>query len=147
MSLSLLLQPCPTCLVRLIWMVLKTGGRWPYNCCFVGCCSQDFLNIARSILVQLPSNFFSLRFVSVYVVHPYSRSDTTAAWKKFRFILSDRSYIYIYIYIYIYRYKRKKTITSALTRVYIYIYIHVCVCLCLCVCVSVNPILSATSKI
>ena len=34
MSLSLLLQQCLTCLVRLIWMVLKIGGRWQYNCYF-----------------------------------------------------------------------------------------------------------------
>ena len=40
---------------------------------------------------QLPSCFFSSRFVSVQVVHPYSSIDPTAAWKKLRFILSDRS--------------------------------------------------------
>ena len=39
----------------------------------------------------LPSSFFSRRFVSVQVVHPYSSIDTTAAWKKLRFILSVRS--------------------------------------------------------
>ena len=38
MSSSLLLQPCPACLVRLIWVVFVTGGRWPYSWCFVGCC-------------------------------------------------------------------------------------------------------------
>ena len=32
-----------------------------------------------------------MRLVSVYVVHPYSSIDTTAAWKKLRFILSVRS--------------------------------------------------------
>ena len=31
-----------------------------------------------------------MRFVSVYVVHLYSSMDMTAAWKKLRFILSDR---------------------------------------------------------
>ena len=36
----------------------------------------------------MPSNFFSSRFVSVQVVHPYSSIDTTAAGKKLRFILS-----------------------------------------------------------
>ncbi len=34
---------------------------------------------------------FSIRLVSVRVVHPYSSIDTTAAWKKLRFILSVRS--------------------------------------------------------
>ena len=36
------------------------------------------------------SSFFSNRLVSVQVVHPYSSIDTTAAWKKLRFILSVR---------------------------------------------------------
>ena len=67
------------------------GGRWPYSCCFVGCCLQDLFNIARSILVLLPSSFFSVRLVSVHVLHPYSSIDTTAAWKKLRFILLVRS--------------------------------------------------------
>ena len=46
--------------------------------------------MTRSILVQFPSSFFSIRIVSVHVVHPYYRIDTTAAWKKLRFILSDK---------------------------------------------------------
>ena len=50
-SSSLLLQQCPACLVRLIFIVFVTGGRWTYSCCFVGCCLQDLFNIARSILV------------------------------------------------------------------------------------------------
>ena len=91
MSSSLLLQQCPACLVRLTWIVFVIGGRWPYSWCLVGCCCQDLFRIARSILVQLPSSFFSSRFVSVHVVHPYSSIDVTAAWKKLRFILSVRS--------------------------------------------------------
>ena len=51
MSLSLLLQQCSACLVRLILIVLVMGGRWPYSCCFVGCCLQDLFNIAHNILV------------------------------------------------------------------------------------------------
>ena len=51
MSSSLLLQQCPACLVRLTWMVLVIGGRWPYSWCLVGCCRQDLFKIARSILV------------------------------------------------------------------------------------------------
>ena len=91
MSSSLLLQQCPACLVRLTWIVFVIGGRWPYSWCLVGYCRQDLFKFARSILVQLPSRFFSSRFVRVHVVHPYSSIDTTAAWKKLRFILSVRS--------------------------------------------------------
>ena len=50
-SSSLLLQQCPACLVRLTWIVFVIGGRWPYSWCLVGCCCQDLLRIARSILV------------------------------------------------------------------------------------------------
>ena len=57
MSSSPLLQQCPACLVSLTWIVFVMDGRWPYSCCFVGCCFQDFFNIARSILV-----YFCLAF-------------------------------------------------------------------------------------
>ena len=91
MNSSLLLQQCPTRLVRLILIVFVMGGKWPYSCCFVGCCLQDLFNIARRILVKLPSSFFSIRSVSVNVVHPFSNIDTTTAWTKLRFLLSFRS--------------------------------------------------------
>ena len=55
------------------------GGRWLYSYCFVRCCFQDLFNIARSILVSLPLSFFSIRLVSVHVMHPYCSIDTTAA--------------------------------------------------------------------
>ena len=90
MSSSLLLQQCPACLVRLIWIVFVMSSWWPYSCCFVECCLQDLFRIAHSILGQLPSSFFSSRLVCVHVVHPYSSIDTMAAWKKPRFILSVR---------------------------------------------------------
>ena len=51
MSLSLLLQQCPACLVRLTWMVFVIGGRWPYSWCFLGCWRQDLFNITHNILV------------------------------------------------------------------------------------------------
>ena len=41
----------PACLIRLILIVFMMGGRWPYSCCFMGCCLQDLFNIIRSILV------------------------------------------------------------------------------------------------
>ena len=95
MSSSLLLRQCPACLVHLTWIVFVIGGRWPYSWCLVGCCRQDLFKIARSILVKLPSSFFSSRFVRVHGVHPYSSIDATAAWKKLRFILSVRSDFHI----------------------------------------------------
>ena len=82
MSLFLLLQQCPGCLVGLIWMDFEMGGRWPYSCCFVGCCLQDLFNIVSSILVQLASSFFSLHLLSVHVVHLYSNINMNAAWKN-----------------------------------------------------------------
>ena len=91
MSSSLLLEQCSTCLVHLIWMVLEMGGRKPYSHCFIRCCFQDLFNIAHNILVQLSSSFYSLCLVSVRVVHAYSRTNSTAAWKKLFFILSDWS--------------------------------------------------------
>ena len=91
MSSSILLQVCPTCLVRLTWIVFVMGGKWPHNCYFVGCCLQDLFNIACSVLVKLPSSFFSVRLVSIHVVHPYSSIDMTVASIKLRFILSVRS--------------------------------------------------------
>ena len=72
MSLSLLLQQYPACLVYQTWIVFGMGGGWPYSCCFVGCCLYICL-------------------VSIHIVHPYSSIDTTAAWKKLRFILFVRS--------------------------------------------------------
>ena len=51
MSSSLLLQQCPACLVRLTWIVFMIGGKWPYSCCFEGCCLQHLFNIACSIVV------------------------------------------------------------------------------------------------
>ena len=91
MCSSLLLQQSPACLVRLNCIVFVMGDNRPYSWCLVGCCRQDLFNIALNILVYLPSSFFSSRLVSVHVMHPYSRIDTTAAWKKLRFILSFRS--------------------------------------------------------
>ena len=67
------------------------GGKWPYRCCFVSCCFQNLFQTVRSILEYFSSNSFSMHFVGVYVVRPYSSRDTATAWKKICFILSDRS--------------------------------------------------------
>ena len=66
MSVSLPLLQCPACLVRHIWVVLEMGGWWPYSYCFVGCCLEDLFNIARCILVQFPSSFFSVCLASMW---------------------------------------------------------------------------------
>ena len=50
MSSFLILQQCPACMVLLILIVFVMGRRWPYCCCFLGCCLQDLLSISRSIL-------------------------------------------------------------------------------------------------
>ena len=131
MSSSLLLQQCPACFVHPIWMVIEMWGRWPYSCSFIRCCLQDLFNVVHSIFVHFPSSFFSICLVSVNMVHPFSRIDTTAAWKKMRLIvrrcinfLKHCLYhwffllffiwfyffcLYIYIYIYISR-ERSSTI-------------------------------------
>ena len=51
MSSSLLLQQCPAYLVRLTLIVFVMGRRWPYSCCFVGCCLKFLFKISCSILV------------------------------------------------------------------------------------------------
>ena len=84
----------------------------------VGCSLQNLFKITRDVLINFLSSFFPKRFVSIRVVHPYSCSiDTTAAWMKFCFNLSDRSSVHslshspslfhslslsLYIYIYIF---------------------------------------------
>ena len=78
MSSSLRHQQCHACGVRLTLMVFKMGGSWPYSC-LVRCYLKNLFIIARSILEQLPSSFFSMHLDSVRVVHPYSSIGTTAA--------------------------------------------------------------------
>ena len=53
MSLSLLLQQCPACLVCLTWIVFVIGGRWPYSWCLVGCCRQDLFKIVIAVKLLL----------------------------------------------------------------------------------------------
>ena len=86
MSSPLLLLQCPACLLRLNRMACVMGGRWLFNYYFFGCCFQDLFKIGRGINV-----FFSMCFASVHLVHLYRSTDTDTAWKKSRFIISDRS--------------------------------------------------------
>ena len=83
---SLFLQRCPTsCLDHLIWKVLEMGGKCLYSGCFARYGFLELFNMAHSILVQFPSTFFSIHWVSVQVVHQYSRIDSNTAWKKLCF--------------------------------------------------------------
>ena len=61
MSSSLLLQQCPTCLVRLTWIVFVIGGRWPYSWCLVGCCHQDLFKIAQVLDLNISLINYSIR--------------------------------------------------------------------------------------
>ena len=47
---------------RSSWMVCEIGGKWPYSCCFVGCCFQNLFKTVCSIFVSFPSSHFSMRF-------------------------------------------------------------------------------------
>ena len=72
------------CLVRLILMALDMGGKCTYiSSFFVG-----FVQYSLSILVQFSSMSFSIHFVRVHVVHPYSSPDTTTARKKVLFTIT-----------------------------------------------------------
>ena len=65
--------------VPYVWIVFVMGDRWPHSNSVVGCCFKDLFDIACCIHALLPSSFFSIRLVSVHVVHPYTSIDTTAA--------------------------------------------------------------------
>ena len=99
MNSFLLLRKCPACLVRLIWMALEMGGRWRYSYCFLRCCFQDFLNIARGILVQFRCSFLSVftKSASMWCLHIMEL--TRPLLGKMRFISSDKSDFYIIDYL------------------------------------------------
>ena len=73
------------------WMVFEIGGKWPYSCCFVGCCFQNLFKTACSILVLFLSSLFSIHLANNHTVHPYNSTNTFIAWKKSHFILSNSS--------------------------------------------------------
>ena len=100
MSSFLLPQPCPAYFVRLIWMVLEIGGKWRYSCCFVKCCFQDLLNIARSILVQLLSSFFSMYALSasVWCIHKVVLTQSLLGINSVRFYWIDQTNIWSIAY-------------------------------------------------
>ena len=72
-------------LFNLLGWFFEMGGKWPYSCCFMGLCFQYLFKIIAFLCSS------HLVFSLCFVVHPYSSIDTTTAWKKSCFILSDRS--------------------------------------------------------
>ena len=49
MSSSLLLQQCPACLFRLIWIVFVIRSRWPYNRCLTRARCSEPLSLTDTI--------------------------------------------------------------------------------------------------
>ena len=90
MSSSLLLPQCPACLVRLIWIVFVMGAGGRIVGVLWGIAARTYSILLSTFLRNCRQAFFFSRLVSVQVVHPYSSIDTTATWKKLRFILSVR---------------------------------------------------------
>ena len=64
MSSSLLLHLCPACLVRLTWIVIVMGGRWPYSWCLVGCCYQDLFNW---IYIYIYIHIYIYIYIHIYI--------------------------------------------------------------------------------
>ena len=75
---------CQAYLAPLTWtgkrskICCEMGGKWPYSCCFVGCCFKNLFKAACSIFVQFLCSFF----MRVQVVLPYSSTDMVTAWKS-----------------------------------------------------------------
>ena len=72
------------------YLVCGIGGNWRYSYCFVGSAARIRLKLHVAFLCTSHLAFFSIHFVSVHVVHPYSSTDTDAARKKSSFISLKR---------------------------------------------------------
>ena len=93
LSSSWLVQRSPAGLVRLTWSDCVTGvcGRTAAELWDVASriCSRQ--NVAFLCNSRSPLDFFSMCFVSLHVVHPYSTAGRATAWIKPPLILSERS--------------------------------------------------------
>ena len=69
------------------------GGRRVIQLLFCGVLFLGLIQYSSQHSCVIAVKLFSIRLVSVHVVHPYSSIDTTAASKKLRFTLSVRSSI------------------------------------------------------
>ena len=92
MSSSLLLKLCLACPVRLNWIVFCDGWKVAVQMLLCGGAASRTCSILPAVFLCICRQaFFSIRLVSVHVVHPYTSTDTTVTWKKLCFILSVRS--------------------------------------------------------
>ena len=70
MSLSLLLQQCPACLVCLTWIVFVIGGRWPYSWCLVGVAARICSVMLATFLCNCRLTFSpAVLLVSKWCIH------------------------------------------------------------------------------
>ena len=94
MSSPLHLQQCPACQIRCLdgfydgWLVAV-------QLLFCGVLPPELVQYCLKHSCVFAVEFFSGRFVSVHLVHPFWSFDMTTAWKKLRFILSARSAFYM----------------------------------------------------
>ena len=85
MCSSLLLLLCSVRIIYLMRMVCEKGDKWPYDCWFVGAAPWICLKLHAASLHRSNQTFFSNRLVKVFVVQPYSTTDT--AWQNSCFII------------------------------------------------------------
>ena len=124
-SLSLLLQQCPACLVRLIWIVLwwEAGGRilgalWGVVARTCSILLATFL--CNCCLASSPAVLFS-----VQVVHPYSSINMTTARKKlyylnmfFFFSISNSTPCFFFFYI------KRKVVKDSCTELFFFVLVY-----------------------
>ena len=79
LSLSLVLQLWPPCLVHLTRMVWEMRSKWPYNSYFLS--TSSMIN-SKTHVAYFPSSFFSMCFVRVQVVDPPGSTDTATDLEK-----------------------------------------------------------------
>ena len=70
------------CMINIrTWMVLEMRGRWPYSCCFVGCCFQDLFKSLE--VMYLCSNKWQLLKLCSHTVVLTQPQGVDFRWKSF----------------------------------------------------------------
>ena len=84
-------------LFRLTCIAFEMRYKRPYNRSLVGCCFQNLLKTARSILGLSSSSFPPLHQVNVQVVQQYIITKTPTVLKKLIHFIIDIGFSYSYI--------------------------------------------------